>query len=392
MTKKVALITGITGQDGAYLAEYLIKKDYIVHGIKRRASMFNTERIDHIYQDPHVDNRNLILHYGDMTDSMNLTRIIQEAQPDEIYNLAAMSHVKVSFDTPEYTANADGIGTLRILEAIRLLGLTHKTRVYQASTSELYGLVQQVPQTENTPFYPRSPYGVAKLYAYWITVNYREAYNMHASNGILFNHESPIRGETFVTRKITRAFSRIVLGMQDTIFLGNLSARRDWGHAKDYIRAMHLILQQDKPDDYVIATGITTSIRDFIKLTGNELGIEMTFFGDGADEKGYVTAIDENVFCLKVGEQYLENFKKRIRKDLKSGVESPVISVDPQYFRPTEVELLIGDPTKAKEKLGWVPKYDLKGLISDMIHSDVELMKKDAFLREGGYRTLNYFE
>lgn len=392
MTKKVALITGITGQDGAYLAEYLIKKDYIVHGIKRRASMFNTERIDHIYQDPHVDNRNLILHYGDMTDSMNLTRIIQEAQPDEIYNLAAMSHVKVSFDTPEYTANADGIGTLRILEAIRLLGLTHKTRVYQASTSELYGLVQQVPQTENTPFYPRSPYGVAKLYAYWITVNYREAYNMHASNGILFNHESPIRGETFVTRKITRAFSRIVLGMQDTIFLGNLSARRDWGHAKDYIRAMHLILQQEKPDDYVIATGITTSIRDFIKLTGNELGIEMTFFGDGADEKGYVTAIDENVFCLKVGEQYLENFKKRIRKDLKSGVESPVISVDPQYFRPTEVELLIGDPTKAKEKLGWVPKYDLKGLISDMIHSDVELMKKDAFLREGGYRTLNYFE
>jgi len=392
MTKKVALITGITGQDGAYLAEYLIKKDYIVHGIKRRASMFNTERIDHIYQDPHVDNRNLILHYGDMTDSMNLTRIIQEAQPDEIYNLAAMSHVKVSFDTPEYTANADGIGTLRILEAIRLLGLTHKTRVYQASTSELYGLVQQVPQTENTPFYPRSPYGVAKLYAYWITVNYREAYNMHASNGILFNHESPIRGETFVTRKITRAFSRIVLGMQDTIFLGNLSARRDWGHAKDYIRAMHLILQQEKPDDYVIATGITTSIRDFIKLTASELGIEMTFFGEGADEKGYVTAIDDKVFNLKVGEQYLENFKKRIRKDLKSGNEIPVISVDPQYFRPTEVELLIGDPTKAKEKLGWVPKYDLKGLISDMIHSDVELMKKDAFLREGGYRTLNYFE
>lgn len=392
MTKKIALITGITGQDGAYLAEYLIKKDYIVHGIKRRASMFNTERIDHIYQDPHVDNRNLILHYGDMTDSMNLTRIIQEAQPDEIYNLAAMSHVKVSFDTPEYTANADGIGTLRILEAIRLLGLTNKTRVYQASTSELYGLVQQVPQTENTPFYPRSPYGVAKLYAYWITVNYREAYNMHASNGILFNHESPIRGETFVTRKITRAFSRIVLGMQDTIFLGNLSARRDWGHAKDYIRAMYLILQQEKPDDYVIATGITTSIRDFIKLAGNELGIEMAFIGEGADEKGYVAAIDEKVFCLKVGEQYLESFRKRIRKDLKSGNEIPVISVDPQYFRPTEVELLIGDPTKANEKLGWFPKYDLKALISDMIHSDVELMKKDAFLREGGYRTLNYFE
>ena len=343
MTKKIALITGITGQDGAYLAEYLIKKDYVVHGIKRRASMFNTERIDHIYQDPHVDNRNLILHYGDMTDSMNLTRIIQEVQPDEIYNLAAMSHVKVSFETPEYTANADGIGTLRILEAIRLLGLTGKSRIYQASTSELYGLVQEVPQSEKTPFYPRSPYGVAKLYAYWITVNYREAYKMHASNGILFNHESPIRGETFVTRKITRAIARIVLGMQDTIFMGNLSAQRDWGHAKDYIKAMHLILQQDEPDDYVIATGITTSIRDFIKLAGEELGLEITFTGENAGEKGYLTAIDEKVFSEKVGEQYFDAFKKRIQKNVSSKpAGEPVIAVDPQYFRPTEVELHIG--------------------------------------------------
>ena len=393
MTKKTALITGITGQDGAYLAEYIIKKDYIVHGIKRRASMFNTERIDHIYQDPHVDNRNLILHYGDMTDSMNLTRIIQEAQPDEIYNLAAMSHVKVSFDTPEYTANADGIGTLRILEAIRLLGLIKKTRIYQASTSELYGLVQEVPQTEKTPFYPRSPYGVAKLYAYWITVNYREAYNMHASNGILFNHESPIRGETFVTRKITRAMARIVLGMQQTIFVGNLSSRRDWGHAKDYIRAMHLILQQDSPDDYVIATGITTSIRDFIKMTGEELGLEITFTGKEAGEKGYVTAIDEKVFVAHVGEQYLEKVKIRFFKNISSQPTSePIVAVDSQYFRPTEVELLIGDASKSREKLGWIPKYDLKALVTDMIHSDIALMKKDAYLRESGYRTLNYFE
>ena len=393
MTKKTALITGITGQDGAYLAEYLIKKDYIVHGIKRRASMFNTERIDHIYQDPHVDNRNLILHYGDLTDSMNLTRIIQEAQPDEIYNLAAMSHVKVSFDTPEYTANADGIGTLRILEAIRLLGLTQKTRIYQASTSELYGLVQQVPQNEKTPFYPRSPYGVAKLYAYWITVNYREAYNMHASNGILFNHESPIRGETFVTRKITRALARIVLGMQQTIFVGNLSSRRDWGHAKDYIRAMHLVLQQDVPDDYVIATGITTSIRNFIKMAGEELGLEITFSGENENEKGFLTSINEKVFSAQVGEQYFDHFRNRIQTgNFSKTVGEPIIAVDSQYFRPTEVELLIGDATKAREKLGWMPKYDLKGLVTDMIHSDVALMKKDAYLREGGYRTLNYFE
>jgi len=393
MTKKVALVTGITGQDGAYLAEYLIKKGYIVHGIKRRSSLFNTDRIDHLYQDPHVDNRNFILHYGDLTDSMNLTRIIQEVQPDEIYNLAAMSHVKVSFDTPEYTANADGIGTLRILEAIRLLGLNNKTRIYQASTSELYGLVQEVPQSERTPFYPRSPYGVAKLYAYWITVNYREAYKMHASNGILFNHESPIRGETFVTRKITRAIARIALGMQNTIFMGNLSAQRDWGHAKDYVRAMYLILQQDEPDDYVISTGITTSIRDFIKLAGKELGIEISFTGVDSDEKGYITAIDEKVFLEHVGAQYLESIKSRIQdiNALNEGSE-PVVSVDPKYFRPTEVELLIGDSTKARQKLGWEPKYDLQGLISDMIQSDLKLMHKDAYLRDGGYRILNYFE
>lgn len=393
MTQKKALITGITGQDGAYLAEYLIKMGYIVHGVKRRASSFNTERIDHIYQDPQMDDRNLILHYGDLTDSMNLTRIIQEVQPDEIYNLAAMSHVKVSFDTPEYTANADGIGTLRILEAIRLLNLVKKTRVYQASTSELYGLVQEVPQSESTPFYPRSPYGVAKLYAYWITVNYREAYNIHASNGILFNHESPIRGETFVTRKITRAIARIVLGMQQTIFIGNLSARRDWGHAKDYVRAMHLVLQQDKPDDYVIATGITTSIRDFIKLTASELGINISFSGENANEKGFIESIDEKIFIKRVGEQYLDYIKKRIQKseDIKKS-DVPIVSVDPKYFRPTEVDLLIGDSSKARKILGWEPFYDLKGLISDMIDSDIKLMKKDAYLREGGYRTLNYFE
>ena len=309
---KTALITGITGQDGAYLAEYLIKKGYIVHGIKRRASLFNTDRIDHLYQDPHEKERNFILHYGDLTDSMNLTRIIQEVQPDEIYNLAAMSHVQVSFGTPEYTANADGIGTLRILEAVRLLGLIKKTRIYQASTSELYGLVHEVPQSEKTPFYPRSPYAVAKLYAYWITVNYREAYGMYASNGILFNHESPIRGETFVTRKITRAVSRIALGMQEKIFLGNLSSKRDWGHAKDYIKGMYLILQQDKPDDYVLATGITTSIREFIRMSFAEIGLEITFRGKGKAEKGCLTAIDENLFTQKVGEQYLANIKQKI--------------------------------------------------------------------------------
>lgn len=380
---KKALITGITGQDGAYLAEYLIRMGYVVHGIKRRSSSFNTERIDHIYQDPHIENRNLVLHYGDLTDSMNLTRIIQEVQPDEIYNLAAMSHVKVSFDTPEYTANADGLGTLRILEAVRLLGMTEKTRIYQASTSELFGMVQEVPQTERTPFYPRSPYGVAKLYGYWITVNYREAYGLHASNGILFNHESPIRGETFVTRKITRAISRIALGMQDKLYLGNLSATRDWGHAKDYVRAMHLVVQQDKPDDYVIATGISTSIRDFVIMAAAEIGIEVGFEGNGPEEKGYIRTVDEKLFGEKAGESYLPALKER---------NPCIVEVDPQYFRPTEVDALIGDARKAKEKLGWEPEYDLQGLISDMILSDIQLMKKDAHLKAGGFQTLNYFE
>jgi GDPmannose 4,6-dehydratase len=381
--KKVALITGITGQDGAYLAELLLKKGYTVHGLKRRSSLFNTDRIDHLYQDPHVDNRNLILHYGDMTDSMNLTRIIQETQPDEIYNLAAMSHVKVSFDTPEYTANADGIGTLRILEAVRLLGLTQKTRIYQASTSELYGLVQEVPQKETTPFYPRSPYAVAKMYAYWITVNYREAYHMHASNGILFNHESPLRGETFVTRKITRAAARIAMGMQDKLFLGNLSSQRDWGHAKDYVRAMYLILQQDAPDDYVIATGITTEVREFVRLAFAEIGISIEFKGEGVNEKGYIAAIDEVRYTEYVGAEFLEGIKK---------VTEPVVEVDPAYFRPTEVELLIGDATKSRTKLNWTPEYDLAGLVEDMMVSDIKVMKKETYLKEGGFRILNYFE
>lgn len=391
MNMKTALITGITGQDGAYLTEYLLKKGYMVHGIKRRSSLFNTARIDHLYEDPHVEDKRLTLHYGDLTDSMNLTRIIQEVQPDEIYNLAAMSHVQVSFDTPEYTANADGLGTLRILEAVRLLGLIEKTRIYQASTSELYGMAQEVPQNEHTPFYPRSPYGVAKMYAYWITVNYREAYNMYACNGILFNHESPIRGETFVTRKITRAIARIVLGMQDNLFLGNLSAKRDWGHAKDYIKAMYLVLQQDKPDDYVIATGVTTSIRDFVKLCCNEIGIEVTFKGKGKDEKGYFTGIDEKVFVEKVGESFLSYVKSKLLMRVGQG-EAPIVQVDSRYFRPTEVDLLIGDPTKANEKLGWIPEYDLKGLVEDMMQSDIQLMKKDEYLREGGFRTMNYFE
>lgn len=381
---KVALITGITGQDGAYLAEYLIKKGYTVHGIKRRSSMFNTERIDHLYQDPHVENRNLILHYGDLTDSLNLTRIIGEIQPDEIYNLAAMSHVKVSFDTPEYTANADGLGVLRILEAVRLLNLTSKTRIYQASTSELYGLVQEVPQKETTPFYPRSPYAVAKLYGYWITVNYREAYKMHASNGILFNHESPLRGETFVTRKVTRAVSRIALGMQENLFMGNLSSKRDWGHAKDYIKAMYLILQQDEPDDYVIATGQTTTIRDFITMSFEEVGLSVEFRNKGVDETAILREVNENKFKEKVGNAYLEGISNRIGKQL--------VGVDPQYFRPTEVELLIGDASKARKQLGWEPKYDLKALVSDMISSDLKLMKKESFLKSGGYQILNYFE
>lgn len=369
---KVALITGITGQDGAYLAEYLLKKGYIVHGIKRRSSLFNTDRIDHIYQDPHVENQNFVLHYGDLTDSTNLIRIIQEIQPDEIYNLAAMSHVHVSFDTPEYTANADGIGTLRILEAIRLLGLAPKTRFYQASTSELYGLVQEVPQNENTPFYPRSPYGVAKLYGYWITVNYREAYNMFACNGILFNHESPIRGETFVTRKITRATAKIALGMQDKLFLGNLSAQRDWGHAKDYIRAMYLMLQQDKAEDFVIATGITTTVRDLVRMSFAEAGIDLEFTGEGDEEKGIVAACRNPHYQIPAGKV--------------------VVEIDKHYYRPTEVDLLIGDASKAKNLLGWTPKYSLQELVTEMVQSDLKLMQKEKYLKEGGYAVMNYFE
>ena len=377
---KVALIKGITGQDGAYLAEYLLKKGYIVHGLKRRSSLFNTDRIDHLYQDPHVPNANLKLHYGDLTDSTNLIRIIQETQPDEIYNLAAMSHVHVSFETPEYTANADGIGTLRLLEAIKICGLTNKTRIYQASTSELYGLVQEVPQTERTPFYPRSPYAVAKMYAYWITVNYREAYNIFACNGILFNHESPIRGETFVTRKITRAAAKIGLGIQDKLFLGNLNSQRDWGHAKDYIEAMHLILQQDKPEDYVIATGVTTEIREFARMAFQYLGITLRFEGTGVDEKGIIASIDQ---------ARAEELKLNL-SSLTVGKE--VINVDPKYFRPTEVDLLIGDASKSREKLGWKPKHTLSDLVNDMMQSDLHLMKKDEYLKEGGFRTMSYFE
>jgi GDPmannose 4,6-dehydratase len=362
---KVALITGVNGQDGAYLTELLLSKGYTVHGIKRRSSLFNTARIDHLYQDPHEKGIKLTLHYGDLTDSTNLIRIIQETQPDEIYNLAAMSHVKVSFDTPEYTANADGIGTLRILEAVRLLGLIQKTKVYQASTSELYGLVQEVPQKETTPFYPRSPYAVAKLYAYWITVNYREAYNMFAANGILFNHESPLRGETFVTRKITRGVAKIALGMQDKIYLGNLDAKRDWGHAKDYVEAMWLILQQPVAEDYVIATGITTPVRDFVRMAFAEVGIELEFKGEGSNERGYVVASNHPNFQVEIGKE--------------------VIAVDPKYYRPTEVDLLIGDPTKAMTKLGWKPKYDLPMLVNDMVTSDVELFRREKLLKDSGY-------
>ena len=370
--QKIALITGITGQDGSYLAEFLLEKGYIVHGIKRRSSSFNTERIDHLYQDPHVENRNFFLHYGDMTDSTNLTRLIKEIQPDEIYNLAAMSHVAVSFETPEYTGNADGLGTLRILDAVRLLGLEKKTRIYQASTSELYGKVQEAPQSETTPFYPRSPYGVAKMYAYWITVNYREAYGMYACNGILFNHESPLRGETFVTRKITRATSRIALGLQDKFYLGNLDAQRDWGHAKDYVRMMWMILQADKPEDWVIATGKTTSVRDFVILSFAEVGIELEFIGKGVNEKALVKSCKNPEYQIKEGTE--------------------VLSIDPKYFRPTEVDTLIGDPTKANTKLGWIPKYDLESLVKDMMKSDIRLMKKEQHLRDNGYETLNFFE
>jgi GDPmannose 4,6-dehydratase len=369
---KVALITGVTGQDGAYLSELLLKKGYIVHGLKRRTSLFNTDRIDHLYQDPHSEGAKFFMHYGDMTDSTNLVRLIQEIQPDEIYNLAAMSHVRVSFDVPEYVADADGIGTLRLLEAIRILGLEKKTRIYQASTSELYGKVQEVPQTEKTPFYPRSPYAVAKMYAYWITVNYREAYGMFASNGILFNHESPIRGETFVTRKITRAVSRIALGLQDKFYLGNLDSKRDWGHAKDYVRMMWMILQADEAEDWVIATGTTTKIRDFVKMAFNHVGIELEFNGSGVDEVVKVANCTNPQYQLEIGKE--------------------VLAIDPKYFRPTEVDLLIGDPTKAKEKLGWEPQIQLAELVEDMMNSDIKLMQKDKYLEDGGYQTLNYFE
>lgn len=383
-TRKVALITGVTGQDGAYLSEFLLKKGYEVHGVKRRVSLFNTDRIDHLYEDPQQQGRRFILHYGDMTDSLNLTDIIQKVQPTEIYNLAAMSHVKVSFDTPEYVANADGVGTLRLLEAVRLLGLADKTRLYQASTSELYGLVRETPQTEKTPFYPRSPYAAAKLYAYWITVNYREAYGMHASNGILFNHESPVRGETFVTRKITRAVAKMALGLQDKLYLGNLSSKRDWGHAKDYVRAMWLILQQERPDDYVIATGTTTSIRDFVRMAMAHIGVTVEFKGEGMREQGFVTAVDKAVFEAKVGAEHHAAFAKRIGE--------AVVAVDPQYFRPAEVELLLGDASKAKQKLGWRPEYDLPQLVSEMTDSDLKLMRREEYLRQGGYRIMNYFE
>lgn len=383
---KTALITGITGQDGAYLAELLLEKGYMVHGIKRRSSLFNTDRIDHLYQDPHAKDIRLKLHYGDMTDSMNLTRIIQEVQPDEIYNLAAMSHVKVSFDTPEYTANADGIGTLRLLEAVRLLGLQHKTRIYQASTSELYGLVQAVPQSETTPFYPRSPYAVAKIYAYWITVNYREAYNMYACNGILFNHESPLRGETFVTRKITRAVAKIALGLQSDLYMGNLDAQRDWGHAKDYVEAMWRILQQDTAEDYVIATGITTRVRDFIKMAFNEVGFVIRFEGEGVNEIGVLESIDADKYKVAMGNEF------NVSEIQLPKIGDVIVKVDPKYFRPTEVDLLIGDPTKSKTKLGWQPKYDLKMLVEEMISSDVKLFQRDIHLVAGGHKILRQAE
>jgi len=370
--KKIALITGVTGQDGAYLSELLLSKGYDVHGIKRRSSLFNTDRIDHLYQDPHESNVNFTLHYGDLTDSTNLIRIIQEVQPDEIYNLGAMSHVHVSFEMPEYVANTDGIGTLRILEAVRILGLNKKTKIYQASTSELYGMVQEMPQSEKTPFYPRSPYAVAKMYAYWITVNYREAYNMFACNGILFNHESPVRGETFVTRKITRAVAKIALGMQDIVYLGNLDSQRDWGHAKDYVEAMWLILQQEIPEDYVIATGVTTRIRDFVKMAFAEIGVELDFTGETEHEIGTVTASTNPAYPVAIGKV--------------------VVGVDSRYYRPTEVELLIGDPTKSNTKLGWYPKYTLPMLVQEMVAADVELFRREKLLKESGFAVKNQYE
>ena len=369
---KTALITGVTGQDGAYLAELLLSKGYKVHGIKRRSSLFNTQRIDHLYEDGHIENQHFKLHYGDLSDSTNIIRIIQETQPDEIYNLGAMSHVKVSFDIPEYTGDVDALGTLRLLDAIRLLGLTQKTKIYQASTSELYGKIQEVPQSETTPFYPRSPYAVAKMYAYWITVNYREAYNMYACNGILFNHESPLRGETFVTRKITRGIAQMALGMETTLYMGNIDAQRDWGHAKDYVEAMWLMLQQKAPEDFVIATGVTTTVREFIIKAFKQLGITLRFSGAGLSETGIVSKSENSNFAIKEGQE--------------------VVKIDPKYFRPTEVELLIGDPAKAKQKLGWLPKYDLEALVKEMVASDLELFKRDHYLKEGGHKIFQYHE
>ncbi len=369
---KTALITGITGQDGAYLAEFLLNKGYLVHGIKRRSSLFNTERVDHLYSDTHEENVRFKLHYGDLTDSTNIIRIIQEVQPDEIYNLGAMSHVQVSFSTPEYTANADGIGALRILEAVRMLGMVDKCRIYQASTSELYGLVQEIPQKETTPFHPRSPYAVAKLYAYWIMVNYRESYNMYAVNGILFNHESPLRGETFVTRKITRAVARIVLGLQDKVYMGNIDAKRDWGHAADYVEAMYLMLQQEKPEDFVVATGITTTVRDFIRMAFLEAGIEIAFEGQAENEYAIVTKCNNPKYQVAAGKK--------------------VMLIDKKYYRPAEVDILIGDASKAQQKLGWKPKYDLNAIVREMVASDINLFSRDKYLREGGHKIINYHE
>ena len=379
---KVALITGITGQDGAYLAEFLLEKGYIVHGIKRRSSSFNTQRIDHLYQDPHQHDARFFMHYGDLTDSMNLTKIIKECNPDEIYNLGAMSHVKVSFDSPEYTANADGIGVLRILEAVRLLGLEKKTKIYQASTSELYGLVQEIPQSEHTPFYPRSPYAVAKLYGFWIVKNYREAYDMFACNGILFNHESPLRGETFVTRKITRAVSRIGMGMEQVLYLGNLDAKRDWGHAKDYVEAMWLMLQADKPDDFVVATGVTTSVREFLAMSFSKIGFNLDFVGQGVGEMGILSNINYELAWEMLGKK---------KEELPKPGEI-LVKVDPEYFRPTEVELLIGKPDKAFNVLGWKPKYDLEMLVEDMIQADLNQLKKDICLVNGGFEVVTHLE
>lgn len=382
--RKKALITGVTGQDGAYLSEYLLKKGYEVHGLKRRSSLFNTERIDHLYQDPHVEQQDYYLHYADLTDSSCLVRLIDQIRPQEIYNLGAQSHVKVSFELPEYTADVVGLGALRLLEAIHLLGLEKEVRYYQASTSELYGLVQEIPQKETTPFYPRSPYACAKLFAYWITVNYREAYGIHASNGILFNHESPMRGETFVTRKITRSVSRIVTGLQDKLFLGNLSAQRDWGHAKDYVRSMHLILQQEQPDDYVIATGKTTEVREFVRLSFAEIGLTIEFRGKGLEEQGILIACNDTLFTERVGMEYLSIVHSLLGKAL--------VFVDPAYFRPTEVELLLGDATKAKEKLLWKPEYTLEDIVADMMAHDIQLMKRESYLQQGGFKICNFFE